>query len=58
MNAEEKLLLDLLMQNGKSHIDFITSSASLPVSKIAATLLSLEFKGAIKSLPGKMYECL
>lgn len=58
MNAEEKLMLDLLMQNGKSHIDFITSSASLPVSKIAATLLSLEFKGAIKSLPGKMYECL
>lgn len=56
LNEEEKQLANLIEQNGKTHIDLITSSLPLPVSKISATLLSLEFKGVIKSLPGKMYE--
>lgn len=56
LTEEEKQLADLIAQNGKTHIDIITSSVLMPVSKISATLLSLEFKGLIKSMPGKMYE--
>lgn len=56
LTEEEKQLVEIISQHGKTHIDLITSSLPLPVSKISATLLSLEFKGVIKSLPGKMYE--
>lgn len=56
LTGEEKQLADLIAQNGKTHIDTITSTVTMPISKISATLLSLEFKGVIKSLPGKMYE--
>lgn len=56
LNEEESLLANVILQNGKTHIDWITSSVALPVSKISATLLNLEFKGVIKALPGKMYE--
>jgi len=33
-------------------------NAKTPMSKTASTLLSLEFKGVVQSLPGKMYQRL
>ncbi|MCZ2277904.1 MAG: DNA-processing protein DprA [Bacteroidia bacterium] len=56
LDGDEKTVYNFISQNGKSHIDLITGKVSLPVSKLSATLLSLEFKGLLKSLPGKMYE--
>jgi DNA processing protein len=56
LNDEEKILLDYLTSNGKQHIDTIGIYCNVPVSKIPSALLSLEFKGAVRSLPGKMYE--
>ena len=36
-------------------IDALSAEAKMPMSKISALLLNLEFKGMVKSLPGKMY---
>jgi DNA processing protein len=58
LNAEEKSLVDLINQNGSMDIDAICSNIAMPVSKISATLLNLEFKGMLKSLPGKVYQLI
>jgi DNA processing protein len=56
LNAEEKILLDILVEKGAMHIDAICHNSELPLSKVAMNLLNLEFNGILKSLPGKMYE--
>lgn len=58
LNDEEKKLIGLLDHAGKLDIDSICSQSLLPVSKVSAILLNLEFKGVLKSLPGKMYELI
>ena len=52
LNIEEKSLVDLLNQYGSMNIDSICNTITLPVSKVSSTLLNLEFKGVLKSLPG------
>jgi DNA processing protein len=37
-------------------IDEISWRSSLPLSQLASILLGLEFKGAIASMPGKIYK--
>jgi DNA processing protein len=58
LNDDEKSLVDIINQKGSMDIDTICSNVTLPVSKVSATLLNLEFKGMLKSLPGKVYELL
>lgn len=55
LNENEEKIVDALRGMGNMHIDEISSVADLPVSKISSLLLSLEFSGVVKSLPGKMY---
>ncbi len=38
------------------HIDFISRQLGLTISDVLVNLLSLEFKGIIKQLPGKMFK--
>ncbi len=54
LTSEEQKLVDLL-QEGDHFIDEITVAIKMPVSKVSALLLGLEFKGLVMSLPGKMY---
>ena len=58
LNAEEKLLTQILAQKEKLPIDDLSLQSKLPMSKTAALLLELEFNGVVKSLPGKMYKLL
>lgn len=54
---EEQTVLTILIENsGKMMLDEISWRSSLPVSRLASILLGLEFKGAITSLPGKVYK--
>ena len=55
LNPIEAQLVDLL-KAGKLNVDQIGLQAKMPVSKVSATLLNLEFSGVVKSLPGKVYE--
>ena len=52
---EEKQIMTILQPGEPTNIDKIYRSVSLPVSAVAAILLELEFKGVIKTLPGKMF---
>ena len=54
LTPEEQKLVDLL-KRGDRFIDEITIETQLPMSKVSSLLLTLEFKGVITSLPGKMY---
>lgn len=54
LTPEEQKLVDLL-KGGDHFVDEITIKTQLPMSKVSALLLGLEFKGIISSLPGKMY---
>jgi DNA processing protein len=55
LSEEEQTLIDILQTEGKSFIDTICHTANLPMNRVSALLLNLEFKGAIEALPGKMY---
>ena len=54
LTPEEQKLVDLI-KGGDRFVDEITIETQLPMSKVSALLLGLEFKGLIISLPGKMY---
>lgn len=56
LNAEEKVLVDLLKEKGKVDIDTLMIHSGLPVHKVSTTLLNLEFEGMLKALPGKVFE--
>lgn len=53
--GDEEKIVSALRGQGNVHIDEITLVAELPAGKVSALLLQLEFAGAVKSLPGKMF---
>ena len=56
LNTEEQIIFDILKSGESKALDDISLTAKLPMSKTASTLLSLEFKGVVRSLPGKIYQ--
>lgn len=58
LSEEESKLMDILRNEKESGIDELSLGAELPMSKTASILLELEFKGVVKSLPGKRYQVL
>ena len=57
LNPNEELLLNVIKGKADS-LDSISIEAGMPVSKASALLLNLEFRGIIKTLPGKRYQIL
>ena len=58
LNIEEEKIVELLNEKEKLSIDEIALKALLPMSKTSSILLSLEFKGLVRSLPGKIFEII
>lgn len=58
LSADEQIIFDELKNGEAKALDDISLNAKTPMSKTASTLLSLEFKGVVQSLPGKMYQRL
>lgn len=56
LTAEERMLTELLGKKDSVHIDEINLGCNLSSSIIAATILNLELRGLIISLPGKLYK--
>lgn len=56
LNDIEQKIVDLLTKEGELFIDQISVKVKLPVSRVSATLLNLEFKNVLNALPGKMYK--
>ena len=55
LSGDEEVLVNILKQKEKAHVDDISHASGLAMSRTAALLLNLEFSGVIKSLPGKVY---
>ena len=58
LSAEEKLVLQLLQEKEKVHIDEINLKSGLNSSAVAAAILNLELQNIVSGLPGKMYKLL
>ncbi|MDY6800317.1 MAG: DNA-processing protein DprA [Bacteroidota bacterium] len=59
LNDEEKIIVEILKSNTKElPIDTICLKAQMPTSKVSPILLELEFKGILKTLPGKTYKLI
>jgi DNA processing protein len=56
--GEEAIILKHLVEKGESEIDLISYSTGIPLGLLSSKLLSLEFEGILKSLPGKKYKLL
>lgn len=56
LKPEEELLVEIIRQEKEPTIDRIALKAQMPMSKVSATLLNLEFEGLIRCLPGKMFK--
>lgn len=55
LSAEEENLLKNIRESPEIAIDQLAVASQLPPGELASTLLGLEFKGAIRTLPGKRY---
>jgi DNA processing protein len=55
LDDTEKSIFELLSSENELTIDIICRSLNLPVHKLSAVLLQMEFKGLIKCYPGNLY---
>jgi DNA processing protein len=55
LDEAEKPVFELLTRESEMSIDAICRSLGLPVYKLSAILLQMEFKGLIKCYPGNVY---
>jgi DNA processing protein len=54
--GDEKIVVECLCQNNNQlMIDELSWKSGIPVSQLASVLLTLEFKGVVSPLPGKIY---
>lgn len=53
---DELSIAQQLEKQGDLSIDVLALLCKMPVSKIAASLLEMEFKGIVKCLPGKLFK--
>lgn len=58
ISDEEQRIVDYLQQNNETHINVLCNTLSMPMSQLMGTLIELEFKGIIQSLPGAKYMLL
>ena len=56
LDATEKTLYNYLKENDKQQLDIIAINCKLPIFKVASILLTMELKGVIRPLPGKLFE--
>lgn len=57
-DEEDRAILKLLLDKGESEIDQISYLTEIPLGMLSSRLLSLEFEGIVKSLPGKKYKLM
>ncbi len=58
LTPEETIIHSYLQEKGQSLLDSIALECKFPIHKITPILLQLEMKGAVKPLPGKLFEAV
>lgn len=56
LDTQESQLAACYNDGNKLHVDQLCTRSKMPVSKVLTLLMGLELKGAVRSLPGKMFE--
>jgi DNA processing protein len=57
-DIEERSILQHLQEKGESEIDLMSYATEIPLGILSSKLLSLEFEGIVKSLPGKKFKLM
>ncbi|MFO8000673.1 MAG: DNA-processing protein DprA [Marinilabilia sp.] len=57
-NEEQQTIMENLIKEKEMNLNVLSLKCSIPVSKLSATLLELEFKGLVKSKPGGIYRAV
>lgn len=58
LTSDEQKTYDYLQNKGKQLLDIIALECDIPVYKLSSMLLTLELKGVIRPLPGKLFEAI
>lgn len=58
LGEDEQKIYDFLLENGQTLLDLIALNCDLPINKTASLLLSMELKGMIRPIPGKLFEVI
>ncbi|PTX60377.1 DNA processing protein [Kordia periserrulae] len=58
LTPEETIIHSYLQEKGQSLLDSIALECQFPIHQITPILLQLEMKGAVKPLPGKLFEAV
>ncbi|MGV6828797.1 MAG: DNA-processing protein DprA [Flavobacteriales bacterium] len=58
LTEDEKVVYHFLKDKEKQLMDIIAIECKIPTFKLASILLSMELKGVIKPLPGKLFEII
>lgn len=58
ITPEEQPIVDYLRENNESHINVLCNTLGIPMSQLMNSLIELEFKGIVGSLPGAKYTLL
>lgn len=58
LSSDEQKIIDLLQLKDTLNVDVISYEINMPINKVLSTLFNLEFKGAVKALPGRMYSLI
>ncbi|NOZ34614.1 MAG: DNA-protecting protein DprA [Chlorobi bacterium] len=56
LSEDEKKIAEILQTNSKAVIDYICKESGFNSAKTSALLLEMEFKNAVRCLPGKVFE--
>jgi DNA processing protein len=55
LTGDDKIIVDALAEHSEQAIDALAYRTAIPMSRLSALLLGLEFSGLVRSLPGKRY---
>ncbi|GAA4309829.1 DNA-processing protein DprA [Pontixanthobacter gangjinensis] len=58
LEEDEQKLYNLLKERGKTELDLLALNSNFPTFKTASLLLNMELKGAVRPLPGKLFEVI
>lgn len=56
LDANEKVIYNYLKEKDKQLLDVIALACNIPTYKLASILLTMELKGVVRPLPGKLFE--
>ncbi len=58
LEEDEQVLYEFLKSSGKTQLDLLALNCRVPTFKAASLLLNMELKGAVRPLPGKLFEII